>query len=123
MKALRSLLRAVRERENVKEQLSLFKYQLFLKLPPKSFDDLEIPLPVSVSSITDEHEWHHWTALHVKMIERSKATRIALLINVTENKLRHCEQQVETEIYKMWHPSLSQTSTSDPTTTSNILRH
>ena len=122
MKIAKSLLRVVRERELVKEELALLTYRLFFKFPSKSFDDLEIPLPASISNITDEHERHCPTALHVKMIERSKTIRMAQLIDVTEHKLRYYEQQVENEIYQIWHPSLNRSTANYHATTSGILR-
>jgi hypothetical protein len=86
------------EKEKAKCDLSILKHRLLYNHLPKSFNCLQLPLPISIDTITNETLRQRFTERCEKIFQRTKSDMMLVYIGIAEVNYRERAMKFDTEL-------------------------
>ncbi|CAF4063435.1 unnamed protein product, partial [Rotaria sordida] len=96
-----NLTQAKYEKETAKFDVAILKQRIVYTHLPTSFHTLQIPVPISLDTITDTMTRQHLKDRCEKILQRTKSEMMMIYITTAEAKMNEYEKRFDTDLAKM----------------------
>ncbi|CAF1290998.1 unnamed protein product [Rotaria sordida] len=96
-----NLAQAKYEKETAKFDVAILKQRIVYNHLPTSFHTLQIPVPISLDTITDTMTRQHLKDRCEKILQRTKSEMVMVYITTAEAKMNEYEKRFNTDLAKM----------------------